>query len=92
MSDHLMSEDPLWVWDADTEGNKLFIVANGYESPQPTCPVFGDILKFKDVTIVVPSAVLSDAVSSLEYNHGGDCVTRQKLLPNGMVAMRSEAR
>lgn len=86
----LAEEDPMWVWRSDNDGNKLFIVASGYcDEPYPTCPIWGDQLGYKDVTVVVPAMAMSEAVFSLEYNHGAECVTRTKLVKDGMVAIRS---
>jgi len=83
----IMEQNPKWVWeDGDGDGNPLYIVAHG---PNVTCPVWGDLLGPNDVTAVVPTGVLNEAVFSLEYKQGSECISRQKLLSDGMIALRS---
>jgi hypothetical protein len=72
--------DPLWVWEDD------FIQAQYGES----CPVWGDTLPQKSVTVLVPAGMQGEAVFSLEFAHGGGSISRQKLFPNGMLAIRSD--
>jgi len=62
----------------------------GVEDVPEVCPVWGDKLGYKDVTVVFSNEVEDQAVYWLEYVHGGDCVTRRKSLRGDRVALRSE--
>lgn len=53
------------------------------------CPVWGDVVPWKSVTVIVDAADEADARYSLEYVHGGGSVSRRMALPNGRVALRS---
>ena len=54
------------------------------------CPIFGDQVPYKSVTVVC-SRVQEDAVRYwLEYVHGGKCVSKTRNLPNSKIALRSD--
>jgi len=72
--------DPMWVWGPD------YLLARTGDR----CPVWGDEIPYKSVTVLVPAGMLSEAVFSLEYVHGGGSISRQKLMPDGMCALRSD--
>jgi len=78
--------DDMWVWDEDGG----YIVACGYSAFPPTCPVWGDEVGYKSVTVIVPPKLENDARYSLEYNHGGGSVVKRRVMPDGRVAMRSD--
>ena len=73
-------EDPCWVFD------EPYLVARQRER----CPVWGDEVPFKSVTVIVDADDEGDAEYSLGYVHGGDCVSRRKELKDGRVALRSD--
>lgn len=54
------------------------------------CPVFGDILEYKDVTVICKLEEEKDVIYWLEYVHGCNCVTKRKELKGDKVALRSE--
>jgi len=54
------------------------------------CPIWGDILGPKDVTVVCHEDEADEVEYWLEHVHGGGCVVDYRDLPDGMVAMRSE--
>jgi hypothetical protein len=72
-------KNPTWVFD---EG---FVVARSDDR----CPVFGDVVPYKSVTVIVPMEREADAQFSLEYVHGGGSVSARKAMGD-MVALRSD--
>ena len=72
--------DDTWVWD--TPG---IIVAKSGAS----CPVWGDVLPYKSVTVIVQKELEQEARYSLEYVHGGKSVSKRKKLSGDRVALRS---
>lgn len=66
------------------------VVARGDQ----VCPVWGDKLPYKSVTVVVPELAvhngqLSDVEYWLSFVHGGGNISRRKSMPDGTVAIRS---
>jgi hypothetical protein len=62
---------------------------------QEICPIWGDKLPYKSVTVVIPELMLHDGLQHqveywLEYVHGGGSVSRRRSLPDGTVAIRSD--
>lgn len=54
------------------------------------CPIFGDKVPYKSITVVCNQDQLDDVLYWLEYVHGGGCVSMVKELPDGRVALRSD--
>jgi len=73
-------EDPCWV----------FNLPHRVARYQDRCPVWGDEVPYKSVTVVVGASDEEDAEYSLEYVHGGGSVSRRKELKDGRVALRSD--
>ena len=78
--------DDMWVWDEEAG----YIVACGYTAFPPTCPVWGDEVGWKSVTVIVPAELENAATWSLEYNHGGGSVVKRLEMGDGRVALRSD--
>lgn len=57
--------------------------------PTEKCPIFGDILPFKSVTVVCDEDQYEDVEYWLTYVHGGGCIVREKEV-DGKIAIRSE--
>lgn len=53
------------------------------------CPVWGDALPYKSVTLVCQSHQVEQVSYWAEYVHGGGCISNIKDLPEGKVALRS---
>lgn len=54
------------------------------------CPVWGDVLPYKSVTVICPVELQDEVEGWLAYVHGADCVSQTKRLENGKVAIRSD--
>lgn len=54
------------------------------------CPVWGDKLPYKSVTVVCHESEVDAVMYWLEYVHGGGSVQDSTDLPHGMVAIRSD--
>tara|TARA_R100001594_G_scaffold150378_1_gene211304 strand:- start:132 stop:419 length:288 start_codon:yes stop_codon:yes gene_type:complete len=72
-------EDMIWVF------KKPYLVAQQHE----TCPVWGDKVPFKSVTVVIPEDEEKDAVVCLACAHGGGW-SRRKAVGAGLIALRSD--
>lgn len=53
------------------------------------CPIWKDRLPYKSVTVVCNVDQSGEVESWLSYVHGGDCISKIKMLPNNKVAFRS---
>lgn len=54
------------------------------------CPVWKDKLQYKSVTIICDESQADDVRYWLMYVHGGDCISREKKMPKGKLAIRSD--
>lgn len=54
------------------------------------CPVWGDVLPYKSVTVICPADQEEQVSYWLEYVHGGNSISDRKELPEGKVALRSD--
>lgn len=59
------------------------------------CPIWGDEVRYKSVTVVVPELAVHDGqVREVEYwltfVHGDGCISKRKSMPDGTVAIRSD--
>lgn len=61
------------------------IVANYNE----VCPIFGDIVPYKSVTVICDEDQLDDVSYWLEYVHGADSISDIKHIDGGKMAIRS---
>lgn len=96
MLDSVMHHDPRFkVQKADVFGDfdhdtlkKLgdgMVVARSEQK----CPVFGDTVPYKSVTVVFDADQEADVAYWLAYVHGGP-YARRKVLEDGRVALRSD--
>jgi len=84
----LTKEDVWGKYDEDTHEcvSKGMIVARTDE----ICPIFGDKVPYKSVTVVCAEGQYDEVVEWLIYVHGGDCISQMKELGGGKVALRSD--
>ena len=59
-------------------------------SSNDPCPIFGDLIPYKSVTVVCNEEQLEQVEYWLSYVHGGDCISKQKTLDDGRIATRSD--
>ena len=87
--DKLTFED---VWGKrDDPDDKGMVVTSGYCDPKeaPICLIFGDRIGYKSATVVCETSQVDDVTYWLEYHHGANSVSDQKVLNDGRVALRS---
>ena len=73
------------------EGGMVVARGNGHDDTPPTkCPIFGDEVPYKSVTVVCPASIEEQVIYWLGYVQGGDCVSKRKVLPDGRVAVRAD--
>lgn len=53
------------------------------------CPVWKDKISYKSVTVICDATQAIEVSGWLEYVHGGGCIEKEKTLPNGKYAIRS---
>lgn len=85
---HLTKEDVWGIWDNTTyeKIDKGMVVASTNEK----CPIFGDIVPFKSVTVVGPKKYEDEIIYWLEFVHGCDSVAETKDIDDLKVAIRSD--
>ena len=54
------------------------------------CPVWGDKVPYKSVTVICASDLREQVAYWLEFVHGSDCIANVCDLDNGRVAFRSD--
>lgn len=54
------------------------------------CPIFKDKVPYKSVTVVCKPEEYNEVCYWLGYVHGGDNIRKQKTLPDGRIAIRSD--
>lgn len=83
----LTKEDVWGVFDPNNDKliSNGMIVAKSYE----VCPIFGDVLPYKSVTVICDEEQCEEVIHWLIYVHGGNCVSYRKELKDGKVAFRS---
>lgn len=54
------------------------------------CPVWGDKIPYKSVTVICNVEDCGDVAYWLEYVHGYGCMSMDKTLPDGRIAVRSD--
>ena len=81
-----------WKADMSWVFKEPYRVAVGRSYPEQdndVCPVWGDRVPWKSVTVVVPADEEGDAAYCLAMAHGGE-FSRRKVLADGRVALRSD--
>lgn len=84
-----LEKDDVWgAWDGTKKIKKGLIVAH----TDQRCPIFGDAVPYKSVTIVFdPEKYPYDEVTYwLSYVHGGGCIDKEIVLDDGKIAIRSD--
>lgn len=84
-----ISKEDVWgKWDDDCniKISDGMIVAN-YGNK---CPIFKDIVPYKSVTVVCNKEDVNDVTFWLEYVHGANAISKEKSLPDGKIALRSD--
>lgn len=82
------------VWGDLQKGIPGMIVARGaVNDNEPTiCPIFGDVIPYKSVTVVCGVDQYDDVTYWLTYVHGSGCLEQIKKIERGsrkMLAIRS---
>ena len=54
------------------------------------CPVWGDRLPYKSVTVVCHESLVEEVTYWLEFVHGGGCVSNMKEVGESQVALRGD--
>ncbi|MFE8701226.1 hypothetical protein ACFYKX_11525 [Cytobacillus sp. FJAT-54145] len=84
-----LTEEDVWgAWDENRieKRSEGMVVARHPE----VCPIFGDSIPYKSVTVVCKEEQYQDVCYWLEYVHGAGCIQATALLPNDRIAIRSE--
>ena len=86
----LSKEDVFGHWTEDHQkiDDGLVISRGTYENP-PTCPIWGDKVPWKSVTIVCTKEQVGEVEYWCVFVHGGDCISKIKHLGDNKVAIRS---
>jgi len=67
------------------------VVASSADDGLPkVCPVWGDELPYKSVTVICRPCFEQEVKYWLEYVHGGGSVTRRKVISKNEIALRSD--
>lgn len=74
---------------ATGERHKGMLVAFGKPDKSVVCPIFGDVVPFKSVTVACKPEELSDVLHWLAYVHGGEHSADIEL-EDGRIAIRSD--
>lgn len=56
---------------------------------EQTCPIFGDVVPYKSVTVICRPNQVEEVQYWLEYVHGGGSISHATTLENGDMAIRS---
>lgn len=79
------------VWgEYDHENSRWISEGMIVARPRNICPVFGDEVPYKAVTVICDASQYIEVAYWLSYVHGGDCITKEKVLDDGKIAIRSE--
>ena len=85
----LLTKEDVWgSWDENTHKrtSRGMIQAMTDE----VCPVWGDVVPYKSVTVVCHGSLVFEVEYWLQFVRGGDSVSKYMELPDGYVAMRSD--
>jgi hypothetical protein len=93
----LTLEDVWGKYNANTmtQDSCGMVVARGNPETPKKCPIWGDDLPYKSVTVVCREDQEQDVVYWLEYVQGNNCISRRSELSKrkygkGMIALRSD--
>jgi len=83
-SEHIPKIPIKWI-------HRGMLVATSHDDGLPSiCPVWGDKLQYKSVTVICRPCFEEEVKYWLEYVHGGGSVTRRKVISKNEIALRSE--
>lgn len=88
-----LTEQDVWgivnheTWTRETLG---MIVASSMYGFSKVCPVWGDVVPNKSVTIICEASQVEEVVYWLEFVHGGNSVSNMQNLADGKIAIRSD--
>ena len=82
----ITKEDVFGRWVDGVKVHAGMVVAR-YED---ACPIFGDAVPYKSVTVVCEASLGEEVSYWLEYVHGADCISEVNILDDGRLAMRSD--
>jgi len=68
----------------------MLVATSGDDGLPNVCPVWGDELRYKSVTIICRPSLEQEARYWLEYVHGGGSVSRRKVISKNEIALRSD--
>jgi hypothetical protein len=88
----LQKSDVFGTFDPETrtQTSKGMVVAQGHPDHPVACPVFGDIVPWKSVTVICKLEEEGEVTHWLSYVHGGDTVSNRQEFTDGRVALRSD--
>lgn len=79
------------VWGKkDEENSKHISGAMIIGKSKEKCPIWGDIIPYKSITVIFDASQEDAVIYWLEYVHGCDCVVDRKVLENNKLALRSD--
>ncbi len=79
----------VWGTTDETSMNRIskgMVVATSGE----VCPVWGDTVPYKSVTVICAEAQITEVSYWLEYGHGANCIVKRKILSDRRCALRSD--
>jgi len=82
-SDFKLTKEDVWGKYKESKG---MIIAKADD----VCPIWGDVIPFKSVTVKCRPEQMEEVIYWLEYVHGGDSITKSKTLDDGTIALRSD--
>ena len=84
-----LTQEDVWGKYNELSSSKI---SNGMivASYNDVCPIFGDKVPYKSVTVVCDENQMDDVVYWLEYVHGADCVAITKHIDGSKIAIRSD--
>ena len=88
-----LTQEDVWGrynMETHTRESKGMIVASSCEGYPDICPVWGDKMLFKSVTVICDIEQQTEVAYWLEFVHGGNSITKSKILDNGKIAFRSD--
>ena len=83
-SEHVPKIPMVWIHHG-------MLVATSHEDGlRSICPVWGDVLPYKSVTVICRPCMEKEVKYWLEYVHGGGSVSRRKVISKNEIALRSD--
>lgn len=84
-----LTKEDVWGEYDHTQGKRTsegMIIARHEE----VCPVFGDVVPPKSVTVICNAEQQNEVEYWLEFVHGCNCVVMTQDMPNNQIAIRSD--